>query len=103
MEIQIKSDHIPTIKALFDGERPDGLNVRLVQPVLYCDSSEVDWFTFAVTLAASVPTGVFINWLSEKLLMDNKKTKLFINRKEIYFDNKGDITRIIEETSTLST
>ena len=95
MDIEIKSTSQKTIKALFDSEYPEGVTLYLIPPRLQCDTS-VDWLTLIVSLSASVPVGIFINWLS-KYLIDHPAPKITINRKEIYYD-EGKIIRMIEET-----
>jgi hypothetical protein len=57
------------------------------------------WAIAIITLASSVPVGLFVNWLAKKLI-DKTSTKITINRKEIYFD-KGEVTRLIEETKEI--
>lgn len=99
MQIEIKNTSPKVIQALLESESPEGVTLQLVQPRLQCDTS-IDWISLIVTLAPSVPIGLFVNWLS-RYLFDNKiSTKITINRKEIYFDD-GQITRMLEETRTI--
>ena len=99
VKIEIKSCHIPTLKFLLESEKPDGIIVQLVPPRLQTDTS-IDWTTVIVSLAASVPVNIFTDWLSKKLLTNDRNTKISVNRKEIYFD-KGEVTRLIEEAKII--
>lgn len=94
LEIQIKNPSIDVIAKLLKTKHPDGITVIPFQPRLH--DIPIDWPTLFVTIVASVPIGVFINWLSQNLI-DKTTTKITINRKEIYYD-EGEITRMIEET-----
>ena len=84
------------ILSLDKGEIPSGVSIRKLPVCMQRDGISEAWAIAIVTLATSVPVGVFINWLSNKLI-DKTSTKITINRKEIYFD-KDEITRLIEET-----
>jgi len=95
LEIQIKNLSIDVIAKLLKTKHPDGITVIPFPPRLQADIP-IDWPTLFVTIVASVPIGVFINWLSQNLI-DKTTTKITINRKEIYYD-EGEITRMIEET-----
>jgi hypothetical protein len=96
MEIEIKNKSGRVIHQLMQGDMPDGVTIEKVIPPSLQYNGSIDWTTLVLSLIASVPTGIFVNWLSNKLL-DKTTTKIIVNRKEIYY-NEGDITRIIEET-----
>ena len=99
MKIEIKSCHLPTLQALLEGEKPDGITVQLVPPRFQADRS-IDWLTLTISVAANVPVGLVVNWLSKYLFGADKTTKIIANSKEIYFD-KGEVTRLIEETKII--
>jgi hypothetical protein len=100
MKVQIKSKHIPMILSLDQGEIPEGIIIEKLPVQMQRDGLSESLGIAIITLAASVPIGVFINWLSNKLFVDQASTKITINRKEIHFD-EGQITRLIEETRTI--
>jgi hypothetical protein len=98
MEIQIEPTSSDDFARLLKSKRPEGIDI-LPFPRKLEYGPPIDLTTLFVTLAASVPVGLFINWLSQYLI-DKPSTKITINRKEIYYD-EGEITRMIEETRVI--
>ena len=99
MEIKITNLTPDIIKLLLKSKCPTGVTVLPFPTQLHYPP--IDLPTVFVTLVASVPVTVFINWLNEKLI-DKAKTKITINKREIYYD-EGEITRLIEETRIMET
>lgn len=74
---------------------PDGISIQVLPATSQRDISEA-WAIAIFSVAAAVPTGLLVAWLS-KVLIDKKSTVITINRKELHFD-EGKLTSLIEET-----
>ena len=95
MKIEIKSSSLPLIHQLKEGNEIEGVSVEI--PPIYerRDLGGENIALAIITLAASVPAGLFTAFLYDKI--KGKSAKITINRKEVHID-KGEIRRVIEES-----
>lgn len=95
MKIELRTSYIPLLVRLDNSDKPEGVSV-LVPPIEMTRTVGDNPIALAViSLAASVPVGVFVNWLWDKI--KDKPAKITINRREVTF-SKGEIRKVVEES-----
>ena len=97
MKIEIKT-YSAARPFMLKSSAPEGVTVEFDPPIVRRDLSQGDIVLIAISTAASIPAGVLVNWLTEKL-KGKKSTKITIKRRTIDCEN-SEIRKIIEDELT---
>ncbi len=95
MQITLEVLFSPTLRALLEEDKPDGVEFRILPVRMQRDFDFTPVATIIVSFATGIAGNLIASWIFEKFKKHPPKKITICNRETVW--DEGELTRVIEE------